>query len=57
MRTFTAKLLKDLTYIENCVLRVGEKISVTQMDNKTNWILDEKSNQLIKLFSHEFQVQ
>ena len=57
MRTFTAKLLKDLTYIENCVLRVGQKISVTQMDNKTNWILDEKSNQLIKLFSHEFQVQ
>ena len=57
MRTFNAKLLKDLTYIDNCLLEVGQKISVTQMDNKTNWILDEKSNQLIKLFSHEFEVQ
>ncbi len=55
MRTFNAKLLKDLSYITDCKLKLGCVVQVTQMDNKTHWIMDVHSNQLIKLFQHEFQ--
>jgi len=55
MRTFNARLLKDLSYITNCQLRTGAVVQITQMDNKTHWIIDPHSNQLIKLFQHEFQ--
>ena len=55
MRTFNAKLLKDLTYIQNCALCAGTAVQITQTDSKKHFILDDKSNQMIKLFAHEFE--
>jgi hypothetical protein len=55
MRTFSATLLKDLTYIQNCRLQPGARVQVTQTDSKTHFILDAKSNQVIRLFYHDFE--
>ena len=56
MKTFKAKLLKDLTYINGCKLRKGEIISVTRSAKKSNWVIDADSNHLIKIFCHDFEV-
>ena len=56
MKTFKAKLLKDLTYINGCKLRKGEIIDVTRSAKKSNWVVDADSNQLIRIFNHDFEV-
>ena len=56
MKTFKAKLLKDLTYISGCKLKKGEIIKITCSDNKSNWVINVDSNQLIRIFSHDFEL-
>jgi hypothetical protein len=51
-----AKLLKDLTYISVFDLKNGEIIFITHQPDNTNWVIDPKSNNRIKLFTHEFEV-
>ena len=55
MKTFKAKLLKDLTYISGCTLKKGSLVRITQSSNRTTWIIDVKTNQLIRVFNHDFE--
>ena len=56
MKTFKARLLKDLTYINGCKLRKGVIISITRSEKKANWVIDADSNHMIRIFSHDFEV-
>ncbi len=56
MKTFKAKLLRDLTYIGTCSLKKGSIVNISQLSARSNWILDTKSNQKIKVFNHDFEV-
>jgi len=56
MKTFKAKLLRDLTYIGTCSLKKGSIVNISQLSAMSNWILDTKSNQKIRVFNHDFEV-
>ena len=56
MELFKAKLLKDLSYITGCELRRGEIVFMKKLPDRTNWVIDHKSNSTIKLFTHEFEI-
>lgn len=56
MKTFKAKLLRDLTYINTCGLKKGSIVNIAQPSARSNWILDAKSNQKIRVFNHDFEV-
>lgn len=55
MKTFKAKLLKDLTYISGCTLKKGSLVKITESNNRTTWVIDVKANQLIRVFNHDFE--
>ncbi len=55
MKTFKAKLLKDLTYISGCTLKKGSEVKITESSNRTTWVIDIKANQLIRVFNHDFE--
>jgi len=56
MKMFRAKLLKDLRYISGCDLKKGSIVSVSQSSTRSNWVIDAKRKQRIKVFNHEFEV-
>ena len=56
MKTFKAKLLKDLTYISGCDLKKGSIVKVTQSSSRSSWIVNSKSNQIIRIFNYDFEV-
>ncbi len=56
MKTFKAKLLKDLTYINGCNLKKGSIVKVAQSSSRSSWVVNVRSNQLIKVFSYDFEV-
>ncbi|MCK4966518.1 hypothetical protein KAS50_05780 [bacterium] len=55
MKMFRAKLLKDLRYISGCDLKKGSIVSVSQASTRSNWVIDAKRKQRIKVFNHEFE--
>lgn len=55
MKTFKAKLLKDLTYISGCSLKKGSLVKITESNNRNTWVIDVKANQLIRVFNHDFE--
>jgi len=56
MKTFRAKLLKDLTYISTCNLKKGAIVNISQLSNRTSWIVDTRLNQKIRVFNHDFEI-
>ena len=55
MKTFKAKLLKDLTYISGCTLKKVSLVKISESNNRTTWVIDIKANQLIRVFNHDFE--
>ena len=56
MKTFKAKLLRDLTYINGCKFKKGTIVIVAKSSSRSNWVINTKSNQLIRVFTHDFEV-
>ena len=56
MKTFKAKLLKDLTYINGCKLKKGSIVKVAQSSSRSSWVVNVRSIQLIKVFNYDFEV-
>ncbi len=56
MKTFKAKLLRDLTYLSTCDLRKGSIVKISQPSGKTTWVVDSLKNQMIRVFNHDYEV-